>query len=337
MKLRWLALGLCLPAMLSFYILVMVKPTHSQEVNNQKAGTNELGLVKNHVDLIRLNGKKVKLVGYYTSQSRKPSPTQTGIINFKGLYIKSQIVLEDGIIISIFPSGNKESLRSASEADKYRGQIVEAIGVVAFEATSNINYKARESFINLEKLQAVKLENSILKSSVEMESVGVRRQKPPHAKLLFNISLRNHHQNRRWFLFPKVIMSDLKPKIEGIERVEIFEHKGKGKAIVTHFIGIGSFYALLLPADAEIKLRNFPISFWGELPPELPVEFIAASNLTIDGKAAEEYLGINPISSVQADVAEEGREIGNFKGKKKLSISTSEEESIKLYINLVEK
>jgi hypothetical protein len=261
MKLRCLVLGLYLPVMISFSILVMVEQTHSQEVNNPEAATNELGLVKNRVDLIRLNGKKVKIVGKYTSKSHKPSPTQTGIINFQGLYIKSQIVLEDGTVISIFPSWNKQCLRSASEVEKYQGQIVEAIGMVEFEATSSINSKIRESFINLEKLQAAKLDNSTLKSSVEMESVAIRRQKPPHAKLLFNITLHNHHQNQRWFLFPKVMMSNSKPKIEGIERVEIFEHKGKGRAIVTHFIGIGSFYALLLPAGAEIKLRNFPISF----------------------------------------------------------------------------
>jgi hypothetical protein len=119
----------------------MVEQTHSQEVNNPEAATNELGLVKNRVDLIRLNGKKVKIVGKYTSKSHKPSPTQTGIINFQGLYIKSQIVLEDGTIVSIFPSWNKQSLRSASEVKKYQGQIVEAIGMVEFEATSSIIQK----------------------------------------------------------------------------------------------------------------------------------------------------------------------------------------------------
>ncbi|WP_082127420.1 hypothetical protein [Calothrix sp. 336/3] len=111
----------------------------------------ELKIVRNREDLMGLSGKKVKLVGYYTSQSYKPQVT--GNPDFQGVYIKSQIVLEDGTVVNIFPSWNKQSLRSPSEAQKYTGKIVQGIGVVEFEATSRmINSQIRESVIYLEEL-----------------------------------------------------------------------------------------------------------------------------------------------------------------------------------------
>ncbi|BAZ37484.1 hypothetical protein NIES4101_34070 [Calothrix sp. NIES-4101] len=111
----------------------------------------EQKIVRNRGDLASLNGKKVKLVGYYTSQSSKP--TVTGNPDFQGVYIKSQIVLEDGTVVHIFPSWNKQSLRSPSEVQKYKGKIVQGIGVVEFEVASKINSQTRESFINLEEFK----------------------------------------------------------------------------------------------------------------------------------------------------------------------------------------
>jgi hypothetical protein len=123
-KLRWLALGLYLSVMISFSIFVPIESTHSQEANNQQADKTELGLVKNRADLIRLSGKKVKLVGHYTAKIWKTSPSTTGNPDFRGLYIKSQIVLEDGTEVSIFPSWNKQSLRSKRSISrlKYDGK-----------------------------------------------------------------------------------------------------------------------------------------------------------------------------------------------------------------------
>lgn len=144
---------LWLPTILSFSAFITSQPSDAEisKVNNIEATMSELEIVRNREGLARLNGKKVKLVGYYMSQSSKPR--FPGNPNFKGDYIKSQIVLEDGTIVHIFPSWNKQSLRSPSEAEKYRGKIVEAIGAIQFEITSSINLQIKESFINLEELK----------------------------------------------------------------------------------------------------------------------------------------------------------------------------------------
>lgn len=155
MKLRsaTVALGITLSILLS--IIVEVKPTHSKvaQLTNSETSTPELETVKNSADLIRLNGQRVKLIGRYISKSWKPNPALTGIPDFPGLYIKSQIVLEDGTEVSIFPSWHKQSLRSPEEAEQYNNHIVKAIGVVQFAATPTPNSPTRESFIDLEQLK----------------------------------------------------------------------------------------------------------------------------------------------------------------------------------------
>jgi hypothetical protein len=152
-KFNYLTLGLCLPIILSVSMLIVSEPSHSKppKLNNRSTSMNQLEVVKNRADLARLSGKKVKLVGYYTSQSEQPKVT--GNPDFKGVYIKSQIVLEDGTVVHIFPSWNKQSLRSASEVENYQGKIVEATGIIEFAATSSVNSQIRESFINLEELK----------------------------------------------------------------------------------------------------------------------------------------------------------------------------------------
>ncbi|MEA5572837.1 hypothetical protein [Calothrix sp. UHCC 0171] len=151
-KFNWIAFWLCLSTILSCSILIASAPSNSEipKVNHREASMEELKIVKNREDLAALSGKKVKLVGYYTSQSSKPQVT--GNPGFRGVYIKSQIVLEDGTVIHIFPSWNKQSLRSPSEVENHQGKIVTAIGIVEYTAISRINSQTRESFINLEEL-----------------------------------------------------------------------------------------------------------------------------------------------------------------------------------------
>ncbi|BAY06911.1 hypothetical protein NIES2098_00210 [Calothrix sp. NIES-2098] len=157
MKLRSVSLasGLTISISIILSILAPVKPTNSQipQLSSEEIPTNKLEIVKKRVDLIRLNGQRVKIIGRYTSKSWQPNPQSTGIPGFKGLYTKSQILLEDNTKVSIFPSWNKQSLRPPDEVENYNHQIVEAIGVVQFQASLAPNSQIHESFINLEQLR----------------------------------------------------------------------------------------------------------------------------------------------------------------------------------------
>ncbi len=154
MLLRAVAIASSLTLSIILAIFLEVKPSTSQisQLSNQENLESKLEIVKNRDDLMRLNGQRVKLIGRYTSRSWKPNPESTGIPGFQGLYIKSQVVLEDETKVSIYPSWNKQSLRSPDEVEKYNNQIVEAIGVVQFDATPVSNWPTRESFINLTQL-----------------------------------------------------------------------------------------------------------------------------------------------------------------------------------------
>jgi hypothetical protein len=115
----------------------------------------ELSTVKNRTDLLQSNGRLIKLIGYYVSQSWNPGMA-SNTFDFKGIYNVSQIVLEDGTLISIFPHGQKQSLRFADEVNKCKGKIVEAIGVVKSDTKSADRSKSPEFFIDLKELKLVK-------------------------------------------------------------------------------------------------------------------------------------------------------------------------------------
>ena len=114
----------------------------------------ELRTIKNGTDLLQSNGKRIKLIGYYISQSWNPGMA-SNTFEFKGLYNASQIVLEDGTVVSIFPPSQKQSLRSTDEVNKYKGKIVEAIGVVNVETKSVNLPKFPQFFIDLKELKMV--------------------------------------------------------------------------------------------------------------------------------------------------------------------------------------
>lgn len=155
MVLRWVALALICNISIFSTIFAGVKPTASQVplVNHQQSAIKALKIVKNRADLIRWHGQEVELIGRYTAKTWKPDPRLTGIANFQGLYVKSQIELEDGTLVNIFPSWNKQSLRSPDEAEDYEQKVVSAIGVVQVDAKPSANATSSESLINLVKLR----------------------------------------------------------------------------------------------------------------------------------------------------------------------------------------
>ena len=143
-------------------------------------------------------------------------------------------------------------------------------------------------------------------SSAEMKFQEMRRRKPPLVELYFDVLLRNDRAESRWFILP----SNLAPGTSsvatkgGVDVLEVFAPSGTGRVILGHFLGSGGFYALLLPGHAELRLRMFPFSFWGDLPDRVRVDLVVARSFTIGGERARAWFGVNPMCSARADVAE---------------------------------
>lgn len=141
--------------------------------------------------------------------------------------------------------------------------------------------------------------------AIQVKFRELRFRKPPLVELYFDLVLRNNRNEPRWFIVQSNLYPDSKstPAKGGVDGVEVYKTRGKGRVIIGHFLGTGGFYALLLPARAEVNLKLFPISFWGEMPEQIQVEVLTAEKLAIGGESAETWFGENPLSTAKAEIA----------------------------------
>jgi len=158
-----------------------------------------------------------------------------------------------------------------------------------------------------------------LKPEAEVKFRNMRAGKPPLQYLSFDVVLRNRERSARWFLLPSNLGSGHGPIGEagGVDALETYSPRGNGRVIIGRFLGTGGFSALLLPGNAEIRLRQFPISFWGELPDSLEIEVVIAKTLKIGDQTAESWFGPRPMSSVKADITEDAEDVRRMHGSKR--------------------
>jgi len=174
--------------------------------------------------------------------------------------------------------------------------------------------------------------------AAEIEFRDMRLRKPPLAELYFDIVLRNDRNEPRWFLLP----SNLSPTTisigerGGVDALEVFSPRGKGHVTIGHFLGTGGFQALRLPAHAEVRLRVFPISYWGEPPGHLQIEIVIATAFMIGGEKAEAWFGSNALSSIKADIAEDAASAVRMSRSKRVpnnkEVVTTIEEDCRLHL-----
>jgi hypothetical protein len=141
---------------------------------------------------------------------------------------------------------------------------------------------------------------------VEIKFREMRFGTPPLVRLYFDITLRNHRDEPRWFLLPSNLSADAAPIASkgGVDHVEVFAPRGEGRVVIGHFLGTGGFHALRLPAGAQVRLRLFSISYWGDVPAQLRIEVVTAKRLRIGDENAETWFSTDPTSSLKADIAE---------------------------------
>lgn len=142
--------------------------------------------------------------------------------------------------------------------------------------------------------------------AAEISFREMRFRTPPLVELYFDVVLRNDRPQPRWFLLPNNLGAKSGSDFAkgGVDGVEVFAPAGKGRVVFGHFLGTGGFHALLLPARAEVRLRLFPISFWGDLPDQVQVRVVIAKRVTIGEEKLEAWFGTDPLSSARADITE---------------------------------
>jgi hypothetical protein len=147
--------------------------------------------------------------------------------------------------------------------------------------------------------------------SAEITFREMRYGRPPLLYLFFDVVLRNDRGSPRWFLLPSNLGSGhgLIGEKGGVDTLQVFAPRGNGQVIIGRFLGTGGFHALLLRPRAEVRLRRFPISFWGELPANLQIEIVIANRLTIGDERAQSWFGVKALSSARADISEDAESV----------------------------
>jgi len=147
--------------------------------------------------------------------------------------------------------------------------------------------------------------------AAEITFQEMRYGRPPLLYLVFDVMLRNDRTSPRWFLLPSNLGSGhgLIGDKGGVDALQVFSPRGDGEAIIGRFLGTGGFQALLLPPHAEVRLRRFPISFWGELPADLQIEIVIANGLTIGDEKAESWFGVKALSNARANISEDAESV----------------------------
>jgi hypothetical protein len=133
--------------------------------------------------------------------------------------------------------------------------------------------------------------------------VGERRWRPPKVELHFDVTVRNDGSEPRWAILPDTLSRPLGGgEPAPVYSIDVYELAGTGRAVVAHFLGDQGFYALFMPASAEVALHGFPIPYWGELPDSVELELTMAEALLVDGAPAEARFRIDLRSEPGAQV-----------------------------------
>lgn len=176
-------------------------------------------------------------------------------------------------------------------------------------------------------------------ATVEINFVDIGFRKSPMTKLLMDVTLHNHYNQPYWFLLPADIGSSM-PQQNGVSDVEVLKLGGKGRVVLSLFVGSANYQAFLLPAGAKLKIRRLPITLWEENfldKEQVEVEVVIASQVTINGEPAQAWFGSNSMSDIEADVtADESQRIGSRStgNAKEVPISVFDKKRFKVVVPL---
>ncbi|PWT89865.1 MAG: hypothetical protein C5B55_10645 [Blastocatellia bacterium] len=148
------------------------------------------------------------------------------------------------------------------------------------------------------------------KAPVEIQFRELRLGRPPLVYLTVELVLRNSASEPKWFLIPSNLGNGRAAigQKGGIDSLEVFAPNGQGRVAIGRFLGTGGFHAVQLPAQAEIRLRRFPISYWGDPPKSLDVEVVIAKSLMLGDESAESWFGSSALTDVKADISNDAED-----------------------------
>lgn len=129
--------------------------------------------------------------------------------------------------------------------------------------------------------------------SVGVSVTETKPGRPPLLRLYVDVSIDNPGDAPRWVAIPKQTPFDGEG---GVDRLEL---RGQGSALLGTFGGNAGVYALRVAPHAKVTISHLEIGWWrasataAEVP---PLAISVADGLTIDGKPAAAWFGVEPLA-----------------------------------------
>lgn len=141
-----------------------------------------------------------------------------------------------------------------------------------------------------------------------IDSLGMRRGKPPQETYYFDVRLHNPSGEARWLVLPVTFTYDAKdtpaPGKGTVSGLKADVLSGRGKLVWVTMSDPGGFRAVLLPPHANVTLRNLPVDAWWETRHKTAkLDVILAKSIAIDEKPIESFIKGDLKSEDDADAA----------------------------------
>jgi hypothetical protein len=133
-------------------------------------------------------------------------------------------------------------------------------------------------------------------SQVEVKFVGHVPERPPRARALFDVMLRNGGDQPAWFVLP----DRLDAQAPSCQAVEVYQ---LGPVVVGHCYGPGGRFLVRLPAHGSVTLHQVPLIYTGQAPASARFSAARAQSVLIGNEPIEGWFGRDPMSPSHADVS----------------------------------
>ncbi|MFL5764183.1 MAG: hypothetical protein ACJ77K_09595 [Bacteroidia bacterium] len=123
--------------------------------------------------------------------------------------------------------------------------------------------------------------------------------------VMTDVELENNANVSRWFVFPdgepRLVADDLS---FSINKLFVERYSEKGNSYLYSFMGSKvNLRAVLLPAHGKMKIDGFPFFSKTDTIKTLSVEVIVASDVSIDGRSVNEWVGKDiPVSEINTEI-----------------------------------
>ncbi|MEO8800800.1 MAG: hypothetical protein ABI551_23115, partial [Polyangiaceae bacterium] len=149
-----------------------------------------------------------------------------------------------------------------------------------------------------------------------LDSLTVKLGKAPQSLNTFDLRLHNPASAQRWLVLPRVFPSDAKgepaPGKGMATGLKVDVMSGRGKFVRITMKGAGGFFAVSLPAHADLTIHNLTIeSGWDTVHKTAKLDVMVAKSITLDGTPIESLVkgDLTSDADAETDLNAEPRDI----------------------------